>query len=552
MSTPSTARSVIEHKIPALIAVKHDRGEPDPRLHHLLSRWLEMALVIEPLHGYPQDTLGMDSLASMLIACPRLASFRLSPETILHGTDELISAAEWAGVASVIAGFETLDFQPLRPVGPRLRKRVMSGKEILSVVPDAACPNLEVLELAGRALPMEPHAPARRFLDFCRDLASIAPAVRVIRSQIETDHVRAFAAIVMIPNIKVLDVPGATLNETTFGEQAGVLRMLYSYTLLAVMRVLRSRCDVVDLRLMSRSTRRVYASSTQPRLSKRPPPLQDFRSRFGPLSRQHPSPTRDVTMNTRAPPDSSSPDPPSQAPGPTQATRKSSASLPHLSPHHPLAVYPPPPPSTTRRSGAVVTAPDVHAGRQSPEGAPHQYTHDCTTRWSAGLGYDDNDVDDEDACRQKRRWLVVVRVPPPFAGVHLHVLSELLFNQQRCTAPTLPGRWACTIFEGMVPPHVTTYDAKYFNEPRECRSMYIFAFLSKATFSLRSSRRPSVLVTAETLKAGPKAPIFPLDVRVPLKDLPHYFRVATQLSRVGHSPSEKLIYRVPHVLVLYT
>ncbi|RKO84181.1 hypothetical protein BDK51DRAFT_48418 [Blyttiomyces helicus] len=96
-------------------------------------------------------------LAPILTACPRLSSFSLCNNSILHYGHRL-SDTEWAGVGSIMASLETVDFlgdwfpgtgdaweRIFATVGPRVKKWTISGHIELSRVRAASYPNLEVL-----------------------------------------------------------------------------------------------------------------------------------------------------------------------------------------------------------------------------------------------------------------------------------------------------------------------------------------------------------------------------------------------------------------------
>ncbi|RKO84831.1 hypothetical protein BDK51DRAFT_35025 [Blyttiomyces helicus] len=206
------------------------------------------SLVIDILTPPRPFYISLAFLASMLIACPNLKSLRLSPAIVFYDTRGCTNA-QWDPVSSIISGLEKLDFRPrplfgggirltrvLWAVRPRLRKWVLDGTENLGGVPDGGCPNLEVLELAGESFN---GYVTLEYGDFCADIARIAPSVRVLRSQIDADQDRAKEALLMLPTIEALELPGADLRSSTYD---GLVRALHYGRPLTVLRVSRSVC----------------------------------------------------------------------------------------------------------------------------------------------------------------------------------------------------------------------------------------------------------------------------------------------------------------------
>ncbi|RKO89297.1 hypothetical protein BDK51DRAFT_38736 [Blyttiomyces helicus] len=203
------------------------------------------ALDILTLADCEQNVIRMGSLATLLTVFPRLKS-----------------DADWAGVSSVMGALEAVDVRPqifdiaasgalsrmFAAVGPRLQTWILSGTVDLSDVPIAACPNLEILELAEsisatsfgiftrlnqRMYPPIPNS------TFCENLGRIPPSIPTLRSLVSMQNDRALCTLLELPSVQTLEITSADLHTTEAGP-ISILGALHAHQPLTTLRLVCS------------------------------------------------------------------------------------------------------------------------------------------------------------------------------------------------------------------------------------------------------------------------------------------------------------------------
>ncbi|RKO82928.1 hypothetical protein BDK51DRAFT_52437, partial [Blyttiomyces helicus] len=179
-----------------------------------------------PYHSEFEHAIDITHLAPPLIACPFLATFRLTRGflTELHTFD----GANWASFECVVAGLEDMELLPhlalsdwaslsrmFTAIGDRLRNWVVTGIELIGTVPPGACPNLERLELIdGKHLMGEPVDADGLHIEFCSQIGRIAPAIRILVSVDSPRYPRTCSTPHALPTVEELYLDSESLDDS--------------------------------------------------------------------------------------------------------------------------------------------------------------------------------------------------------------------------------------------------------------------------------------------------------------------------------------------------